>query len=63
VIVARAGLPTATVERWRAALHAFVPDPARPTTAANATLRPLTPAELERVEPWAAVLRPRLGGR
>lgn len=63
VIVARPGLPSTTLAAWRAALHAFEPDPNRPTTAANSRLTPLTPADLARVEPWAVVLRQELRGR
>lgn len=55
--VARAGLPAAQREALRAALIAFVPDPARPITAANAKLHPIDPAALARLDPLAAIAR------
>lgn len=60
VYVARPGLDAATFARWRAALLALVPDPARPRTAANARLQALGLADLDSVEPYAAYLRRQL---
>jgi phosphonate transport system substrate-binding protein len=62
-IVARPGLPTATLERWRRALWAFRPDPARPLTAANSPLSPLSDAAMVAVDPYADYLRQQLAKR
>lgn len=58
--IARPGLSAAAVGRLQAALTAFPVDPARPTTAANSPLTPLTEALLSRVDAEAAVLRRQL---
>lgn len=57
VYLARPGLAPDQLARLRTALLAFRPDPAHPTTAANTALTPLSAADLERVEPYAAVAR------
>lgn len=61
--VARGGVAPAQLARWREAFRSFVPDPARPTTAANSPLRPLSAADTEVLEPYAAHLRRQLAGR
>jgi phosphonate transport system substrate-binding protein len=58
--IARPGLPAAALRRLQAALAAVPVDPARPTTAANSRLTPLTEALLGRVDAEAAVLRRQL---
>lgn len=60
VWIARPGTPPETAARWRDALLAFVPDPARAITAANARPLPLAAADLDTVEPYAADLRRQL---
>lgn len=62
-IVARPGLPAATVERWRRALWTFQPDPSRPITAANSTLLPLTEPMMAGVDAYADYLRQQLARR
>jgi len=61
--VARFGIPAPTLARWRAALHSFVPDAARPVSASNSRLTPLAVADTEALEPYAAHLRRQLGTR
>lgn len=61
--VARPDLPATEVEALRAALRAFRPDPARPTTAANSRLRPLEAAELARLDEHVALARAALAAR
>jgi phosphonate transport system substrate-binding protein len=61
--VARPGIDAATAARWREALLAIVPDPARPRTASNTRPVPLTLADLDGVEPYAAYLRWQLAAR
>lgn len=58
--VARPGVDGATLARWRAALLSIAPDPARPTTAANARPVPLRLSDLDGVEPYVADLRRQL---
>lgn len=60
VYVARPGTEAATLERWRGALLAFEPDPARPTAVDNTRLTSLSAADLEALEPYAAFLRRQL---
>jgi phosphonate transport system substrate-binding protein len=61
--VARPDTPAATLAHWRSALDTFAPDPSRPTTAANARLTPLSLADTEAVEVYAAYLRRQLAMR
>lgn len=61
--MARGGLPATDREALRAALLAFVPDPARPITAANAKLHPIDPAALARLDGLAAIARKALAER
>jgi phosphonate transport system substrate-binding protein len=61
--VSRPDTPAAALARWREALVAFSPDPNRPTTAANARLTLLTPADTEAMEVYAAHLRRQLAAR
>ena len=58
--IARPGLSAAALGRLQAALTAFPADAARPATAANSRLTPLTEAMLGRVDAEAAVLRRQL---
>jgi phosphonate transport system substrate-binding protein len=57
IYVARPGLPAADLARIRAAMASFQPDPARPRSAANSPLRPLTAARLAALDPFAAIAR------
>lgn len=57
VYLARPGLAPDALARLRTALLAYRPDPAHPVTAANTRLTPLSAADLEPVEPYAAVAR------
>jgi phosphonate transport system substrate-binding protein len=63
IYVARPGMPPADLASLRAALLAFRPDPARPDTAANAALQPVTNDDLDRLEPFAAQARRALAQR
>lgn len=58
--IARPGLSAEALGRLKAALAAVPVDPARPTTAANSRLTPLTEALLGRVDAEAVVLRRQL---
>lgn len=60
--VAQPGLPEARRDALRAALLSFVPDPARPQTAANARLHLPDAALLTRLDPLAAIARQVLAG-
>ena len=60
--IAHPRLPEAQRQALRAALLAFVPDPARPLTAANATLHLPDAALLARLDPLAAIARQVLAG-
>lgn len=60
--VAHPRLPEAQREALRAALLSFVPDPARPLTAANANLHLPDAALLARLDPLAAIARQVLAG-
>lgn len=60
--IARPGLSAATLGRLQAALTTFPADTARPVTAANSRLTPLTEALLGRVDAEAALLRRQLAG-
>lgn len=62
MFVAHPRLPEAQREALRAALLAFVPDPAKPLTAANATLHLPGAALLARLDPLAAIARQTLAG-
>lgn len=62
VYVARAGLPAAEREALRQALMSFTPDPARPTTAANARPHPIDAAAWARLDALAAIARRALAG-
>jgi phosphonate transport system substrate-binding protein len=62
-IIARPGATPATVARWRQALWAFQPDPARPLTAANSPLTPLTEPMMAGVDTHADYLRLQLARR
>jgi phosphonate transport system substrate-binding protein len=62
IYVAHPRLPEAQREALRAALLSFVPDPARPLTAANATLHLPDAALLARLDPLAAIARQVLAG-
>jgi len=57
VYVARPTVAAAEIERIRAAMGSFRPDPARPLTAANSALRPHDAARLASLDPLAAVAR------
>lgn len=57
IYVARPGLPAETLARLRAALLGFVPDPARPLTAANSALRPPSAEQLAALDAYAALAR------
>jgi phosphonate transport system substrate-binding protein len=57
VYVARPTVAPAEVERIRAAMATFRPDPARPLSAANSVLRPHDAARLAALDPLAAVAR------
>lgn len=57
VYVARPGLGDEDLQRVRAAMASFRPDPARPVSAPNALLRPLDEARLAALDPFAAVAR------
>jgi glutathione S-transferase len=58
--VGRPGVPAATVARWRDALLAFAPDLKRLPTAPNSRLTPLSVADTQAVEAYAAHLRVQL---
>lgn len=60
--VGRPGLPESRREALRAALLSFVPDPARPPTAANSRLHLPEAALLARLDPLAAIARQVLAG-
>lgn len=60
--VAHPRLPGAQREALRGALLSFVPDPARPLTAANAALHLPDAALLARLDPLAAIARQVLAG-
>lgn len=62
-LIGRPGLTPAQQAQWQAAMAAFRPDPARPTTAANSRLTPLTPDLLAAVAAEAQVLRRQLAPR
>lgn len=55
IYIARPGLPD--LERIRAAMGSFRPDPNRPTSAPNSLLRPLDPARLAALDGYAAAAR------
>lgn len=61
--VARPGLTAVRRDALRAALLSFTPDPARPSTAANARLHVPDAALLARLDPLAAIARQVLAGR
>ncbi len=57
IYVARPGLPPDELARLRAAMAAFKPDAASPTTASNSMLRPVGAAELAALDPFVAIAR------
>jgi ABC-type phosphate/phosphonate transport system substrate-binding protein len=63
VYVAHPRLAPAEVERVRSALVAYRPDSARPLATTNSVLQPATPAQLARLEPYAAQARRALAQR
>lgn len=62
-LIGRPGLTSAQQAQWQAAMAGFQPDPARPTTAANSRLTPLTPTVLAAVAAETQVLRRQLAPR
>jgi ABC-type phosphate/phosphonate transport system substrate-binding protein len=62
IYVARPDLDAADFEALRTAMLSFRPDPARSTTAANATLHAVEPAMLAQLDPLAAIARRALAG-
>lgn len=58
--LARPGLATPTLERWRQAWLALRPDATRPTSAANTAPAHLAAADLLAMEPYAQFLRRQL---
>jgi phosphonate transport system substrate-binding protein len=62
MFIAHPRLPEAQREALRAALLSFMPDPAKPLTAANTTLHLPDPARLARLDPLAAIARQVLAG-
>ena len=63
VYVARPDAAPAALARWREALTSFLPDPARPRTAANTRPVSLALTDLDAMEPYAAYLRRQLEPR
>lgn len=61
LLLAGPALPRAERERLRAALHSFVPDSSRPSTAANSRQGPLAEARLQALDVYAALARQALG--
>ncbi len=57
VFLARPGLPPARLEALRRAFLGFQPDPARPTIAANAPLKPLAAAQLAALDDYVVQAR------
>lgn len=57
IYVARASLGAAELERLRAALTSFEPDPSQPTTAHNAALRRVSAEQMARLDAFAAIAR------
>lgn len=57
IYVARPGLPAAELASLRAAMLAFKPDAARPVTAANSVLRPVSAVELAALDPFVGIAR------
>jgi phosphonate transport system substrate-binding protein len=57
LFVARPALPAAELAAMRAAMAAFRPDPTRPPSAANSTLRPLDDARLVALDVYVAIAR------
>jgi len=57
VYIAQPGVAATELERIRAAMATFKPDPARPLTAANSALHPLDATRLAALDPLAAVAR------
>jgi phosphonate transport system substrate-binding protein len=57
IYIARPGMGGAELARIRAAMASFKPDPARPPSAPNSPLRPLDPARLAALDPFAAAAR------
>lgn len=61
LFLARPGPAAPTLARWRSAFLSFKPDPTRPLTAANTTMRPFDAAALEPVAAYAAAARALIG--
>ncbi len=57
IYVARPGLSDDELARLRAAMTAFKPDAARPVTAPNSVLRPVSAGELAALDPFVAIAR------
>ncbi len=57
IYVASPSLPAAELAALRAAMMRFVPDPARPHTAANSALRGIEPERLAQLDGLAAIAR------
>lgn len=57
IYIARPGLAAGEIERIRAAMASFRPDPGRAVSAPNSALRPLEPARLATLDPFAAIAR------
>lgn len=57
VFVARPTLPAADLTALRGAIESFRPDPAKPPTAANSPLRPLSETQLKALDGYVAIAR------
>ena len=63
IYIARPGLAAVELDRIRAAMASFKPDPGRPVSAPNSALLPLDAARLAALDPFAAIARGALAAK